>query len=146
MGDEIFTAAERTYLESQRLARLATIGPDGGPQVRPVGFVFDADAGTVDIGGPRLTASRKYRNVEANPLVSLVVDDMTPDEPGAVKPGWGRGVEIRGRAETLTLAEPPMAPGFFANEVIRIHPVRIISWHLDPDHLDDARTVGEAPA
>jgi pyridoxamine 5'-phosphate oxidase family protein len=146
MGDEIFTAVEREYLSGQGLARLATIGPDGGPQVRPVGFVLDAAGGTVDIGGPRLAESRKYRNVEANPLVSLVVDDMTPDEPGAVKPGWGRGVEIRGWAETLTLAEPPMAAGFFANEVIRIHPVRIISWHLDSDRLQDARTVGEPPS
>ena len=146
MSEEIFTAAERAYLDGQSLARLATIGPGGGPQIRPVGFVVDPVAGTIDIGGPRLAASRKYRNVEANRLVSVVVDDMTPDEPGAVKPGWGRGVEVRGWAETLTLAEPPMAAGFFANEVIRIHPVRILSWHLDPDKLDDARTVGELPS
>ncbi|MFG3293548.1 PPOX class F420-dependent oxidoreductase [Streptomyces sp. NPDC048179] len=126
-----FTAKEREYLGTQSLARLATSGPTG-PQVRPVGFRLNAD-GTIDIGGPNLRASQKYRNVQAHPEVSLLVDDMTPDEPGAVKPGWGRGVEIRGHADLLTLDEPPLAPDFFSNDVIRIHPRRIISWHIDPD-------------
>lgn len=129
-----FTDAEVGYLRGQQLGRLATVGPDGTPQVRPVGFRLNDD-GTIDIGGPKMSASRKYRNVVANPRVAFVVDDMTPDEPGAVKPGWGRGVEVRGRAETLTVDEPPVAPGFFSNEVIRIHPARAISWHLDPDDL-----------
>jgi pyridoxamine 5'-phosphate oxidase family protein len=72
-----------------------------------------------------------------------VVDDMTPDEPSAVKPGGGRGVEIRGHAELIADHEPPAYgdPSFFSNEVIRIHPRRVLSWHLDPDQLQSARTV-----
>jgi pyridoxamine 5'-phosphate oxidase family protein len=128
-----FTDKEREYLTGQHLGRLATVGPDGGLQIRPVGFRLNAD-GTIDIGGPKLSASRKYRNVEADPRVAFVVDDMTPDEPGAVRPGWGRGVEIRGHAETLTGQEPPLAPGFFSDEIIRIHPHRVLSWHIDADH------------
>jgi pyridoxamine 5'-phosphate oxidase family protein len=131
----IYTDRERAYLAGQSLGRLATIAPDGAVQVRPVGFRLNDD-GTIDIGGPNLSASQKYRNVQNNPVVAFVVDDMTPDEPGAVRPGWGRGVEIRGRAETLTVEEPPLAPGFFSNEVIRIHPRRVNSWHIDPDHPD----------
>ncbi|MER5433744.1 PPOX class F420-dependent oxidoreductase [Streptomyces sp. NPDC002588] len=123
--------AERAYLAGQRLARLATTGPDGGPQVRPVGFVLNDDD-TIDIGGPALDRSQKYRNAEARPAVSLVVDDMAPaDDP--IAPGWGRGVEIRGHAEVLVLDAPPMAPDFFGNHVIRIHPRRIVSWHLEPE-------------
>ncbi len=91
------------------------------------------DDGTIDIGGPELSASQKWRNAEADPRVAFVVDDMTPDEPGEVKPGWGRGVEIRGRAEVLTGQEPPLAPDFFSREIIRIHPRRVVSWHIDPD-------------
>lgn len=131
----MFTEVERAYLAGQSLGRLATVAPDGTVQVRPVGFRLNAD-GTIDIGGPNNGASQKYRNATANPVVAFVVDDMTPDEPGAVRPGWGRGVEIRGRAETLTLDEPPLAPGFFSNDVIRIHPVRVLSWHIDPEHPD----------
>src|SRR5919204_2277699 len=138
----VFTDRERAYLIGQSLGRLATVAPDGTVQVRPVGFRLNDDD-TIDIGGPKMSASQKYRNVEANPVVAFVVDDMTPDEPGAVKPGWGRGVEIRGRAETLTVDEPPLAPGFFSNEVIRIHPERVNSWHIDPERPDlNARNVG----
>jgi pyridoxamine 5'-phosphate oxidase family protein len=133
-----FTEAERAYLAGQPLGRLATIGPDGTPQVRPVGFWLD-DADTVNIGGPNNAASRKYRNLLADPRVTFLVDDMTPDEPGQVKPGWGRGVEIRGRAELLTGQRPPIGVGFFSDEVIRIHPRRVISWHIDPDRPDGER-------
>ncbi|MQA08504.1 MAG: PPOX class F420-dependent oxidoreductase [Pseudonocardiaceae bacterium] len=132
-----FTDAERAYLTSQHIGRLATVGPDGMPQVRPVGFRFDPERGTIDIGGPRLSSSQKWRNLLADPRAALVVDDMTPkDEPGAVKPGWGRGVEIRGPAELLTDHEPPHGHGFFSNEVIRIHPQRVISWHIDAARPD----------
>jgi pyridoxamine 5'-phosphate oxidase family protein len=125
-----YTEIERAYLLGQGLGRLATVGPNGEPQVRPVGFRLNED-GTVDIGGPNLSASQKWRNAERDPAVAFVVDDMTPDEPGAYKPGWGRGVEIRGRAELLRDHEPPLAVGFFSNEVLRIHPDRVIGWNLE---------------
>jgi pyridoxamine 5'-phosphate oxidase family protein len=136
----VFTAAEREYLRRQQLGRLATIGPDGGPQARPVAFRVNDDD-TIDIGGPANAASRKYRNVEARPEVSLVVDDLMPDDPNEIKPGYGRGVEIRGRAELITVEVSPVAPGFFSNDVIRIHPRRVISWQLEREREFYARTV-----
>ena len=36
-----FTEEEITYLRSQRLARIATVDPEGQPDVAPVGFEFD---------------------------------------------------------------------------------------------------------
>lgn len=129
-----FTAAERTYLTSQSLGRLATVTADGRPQLVPVGFRVNDD-GTIDIGGPSPSAQR-YRNVRGNPNVSLVVDDMTPDDPAEVKPGWGRGVEIRGVGEILDVDTPPVAPDWFAHTIIRIHPRRIRSWHIDPANPD----------
>ncbi|MCP2338136.1 PPOX class F420-dependent oxidoreductase [Actinomadura rupiterrae] len=126
-----FTDAERAYLGSQSLGRIATTGPDGTPNVRPVGFRLNDD-GTIDIGGPNHAASRKYRNAQANPNVSFLVDDMTPpDAPDAVRPGWGRGVEIRGRVEFVK-GRMHIGEGFFSDDLIRIHPARIISWHIDP--------------
>ncbi|TCP57406.1 pyridoxamine 5'-phosphate oxidase family protein [Tamaricihabitans halophyticus] len=127
----IFSEAERNYLKTQQLGRMATVSRDGAPEVKAIGFTFDPETGTIDTGGPGLSSTKRWRNLQHNPLVSFIVDDMTPDEPGEVAPGWGRGVEIRGRVELLDDHEPPMAPDFFSREVIRIHPTRVVSWHLD---------------
>ncbi|MBF6329222.1 PPOX class F420-dependent oxidoreductase [Nocardia transvalensis] len=136
-----FTEVERKYLASHRLGRLATVSSGGKPQIVPVGFQLNPD-GTIDIGGPNANAAR-YRNVKGNPNVSFVVDDMTPDDPGEVKPGWGRGVEVRGIAEVVTVDVPPVAPEWFVKEVIRIRPRRVRSWHIDPADPDGGiRDVG----
>jgi pyridoxamine 5'-phosphate oxidase family protein len=45
-----FSEAERAYLRSQRLGRLATVDPLGQPQANPVGF-FPQEDGTILIGG-----------------------------------------------------------------------------------------------
>ncbi|MFI6865764.1 PPOX class F420-dependent oxidoreductase [Nocardia sp. NPDC050406] len=124
-----YTDAERAYLATQRLARLATVNKDNHPNQVAVGFRLNSD-GTIDIGGPNPNAQR-YRNIRANSTVSLIVDDMTPDDPNEVKPGWGRGIEIRGTAEILDVEDIPVAPEWFSHTIIRIHPRRIHSWHLD---------------
>lgn len=118
-----FTEAERAYLGTQRLGRLATVDPQGRPQANPVGF-FPQDDGTVLIGGRSLGTTRKWRNLQANPQVALVVDDIASIDPWRV-----RGVEIRGEAELL-VGPHDLGP-FVSDEVIRIHPRRIISWGLD---------------
>ena len=120
-----FTELELEYLAGQRLGRLATVAPDGFPQNNPVAFFVDAERGTIDIGGHEMGSSRKFRNVQAYPRVSFVVDDILSVQPWRV-----RGVEVRGEAQALTDQEPP-APGF-SGEVIRIHPRRIRAWGLDP--------------
>ena len=91
-----FTDAQIAYLRSQKLGRLATIGPDGAPQVRPVGFAVDAETGTVDIIGRDNPGTQKWRNVARDGRVAFVVDDVAPGG------GWRpRAVEVRGRAEIL---------------------------------------------
>ncbi len=55
---------EHDYLTTQRLGRLATLGPDGAPQARPVVFFVNDELGTIDIGGNNLVASQKFRNVD----------------------------------------------------------------------------------
>ncbi|HKF91638.1 MAG TPA: PPOX class F420-dependent oxidoreductase [Acidimicrobiia bacterium] len=125
-----FTVAERAYLRTQHLGRLATIGPSGAPQVNPVAYWVNDGAEAIDIGGPALRESQKFRNIQADPRVSFVVDDIaTPEEslgPGGQR---GRGLEIRGRAETFVV-EQPLMDGF-SNDVIRIHPRRVVAWNLD---------------
>lgn len=84
----VFTDAERRYLEGQLLGRLATTSPAGAPQSRPLGFRLDQDD-SLDLGGPWVAWTQRYRNVLANPRVAFVVDDMTPDGPEAVEPRNG---------------------------------------------------------
>src|SRR5215472_11622955 len=112
------------YLQSQRLGRLATVDGDGAPQNNPVGFRYNDELGTIDIGGRDMGASRKFRNVAGNPKVAFVVDDLA-----SVQPWRPRCVEIRGRAEALR--DQDYGAGFSA-EIIRIHPERVISFGLDP--------------
>ena len=75
----VFTPAELAYLRSQKLGRMATIGPHGAPQVRPVGFAVDAETGTIDIIGRDNPGTQKWRNVVRDGRVALVVDDLAPD-------------------------------------------------------------------
>lgn len=118
-----FSEAERAYLRSQRLGRLATVDPQGQPQANPVGF-FPQDDGTILVGGYAMGTTKKWRNLLKNPKVALVVDDVVSLRPWKV-----RGIDIRGEAELLT--GPHDLGPHFSEEVIRIHPRRIHSWGLE---------------
>jgi pyridoxamine 5'-phosphate oxidase family protein len=125
-----FTGAEHAYLAMRSLGRLASVGPDGAPQIHPVAYWVNADTETIDIGGPALSGSQKFRNVQTDPRISFVVDDLaTPQETVGADGQLGRGLEVRGRAEVL-LDEPPLMEGF-SDGVLRLHPRRIIAWNLD---------------
>jgi pyridoxamine 5'-phosphate oxidase family protein len=118
--------ASRRYLAGYTRGRLATVGPDGAPQNKPVGFVYNAELGTIDIVGLDMETSAKYRNVGTNPNVAFVVDDAVPEGAEGT-----RFVEIRGQAEQVSV-KPPATAGV-SPQIIRIHPRRVISWNVDPD-------------
>lgn len=120
-----FSEAEYAYLRSQRLGRLATVDPTGQPQANPVGF-FPQDDGTILVGGRAMGATKKWRNLQKNPKVALVVDDLASERPWRV-----RGIEIRGDAELLT--GPHELGPHFSEEVIRIHPRWVRGWGLEED-------------
>ena len=80
----------RDILESKALGHLATIGPDGRPQVNPVWFLSDGVRVLLSVKAD----TRKYRNLRANPAVAMSVSD--PASPG-------RYVEIRGEVVEFEL-------------------------------------------
>lgn len=132
----VFTDDELAYLQSQRLGRLATVDADGAPQNNPVGLHINANLGTIDVVGFDLSASRKYRNVLSNPHVAMVVDDLVSIDPWVV-----RGIEVRGEAEAIADADPPITR--MSREIIRIHPRRVISWGISPERTGmESRAVG----
>jgi pyridoxamine 5'-phosphate oxidase family protein len=125
---------ELAFLSSQVVGRLATVQPDGTLQVNPVGFTYNAEIGTFDIGGFRLTASQKFRNVAANGRAAFVLDDVPSIDPLRV-----RCLEIRGHAEAIT--STGQTPKGLDGALIRIHPERIISFGIDiPDQDPQAMT------
>jgi pyridoxamine 5'-phosphate oxidase family protein len=126
----VFSDNELDYLRSQRLGRLATIRPDGSPQIAPVGYRYNAELDVVDIGGRFMSRSKKYRNILNNPHISLVIDDVLP-------PWQPRGVEIRGIAQALPTGGKDLfgvkASYAVDDAIIRITPVQIVGWGLDQE-------------
>lgn len=117
-----FSEAELAYLAEGRLGRLATIDAAGLPHVVPLGWGYNAELDTIDVGGRDFARTRKFRNVEGNPNVALVIDDVLP-------PWQPRCVLIRGVGEALANAtgsdQAPTGP------IIRITPTEVISWGLE---------------
>ena len=113
---------ELAYLAEPRLGRLATIGPDGLPHIVPLSWSYNPALDTIDIGGRDFARTRKFRNVQANPKVALVIDDVVP-------PWQPRAVMVRGSAEALQDAAD--ADGERLGPIIRVHPTEVISWGLD---------------
>jgi pyridoxamine 5'-phosphate oxidase family protein len=120
----VFSEAEQAYLNDQPLGRLATLRPDGAPQVNPVGFRLNPDTGTIDISGFTMSTSQKFRNVATDGRVSLVVDDIASYDPWRV-----RCLEIRGTAEAVP--GPKAAEGNPDGAIIRITPTRVLSFGID---------------
>jgi pyridoxamine 5'-phosphate oxidase family protein len=132
------TQAEVRFLTRQPRGHLATLGPNGTPQVKPLGFTYNPTLGTVDITGFNLARSAKYHNVQTNPYVAFVVDEVT--EAGM---DGAHFLEIRGVARTAVGTHDPQ--GHLASEIIRIHPRRLVSFNVDPDHPGfQARDLAEA--
>lgn len=127
-----FRPDEIAFMRQADLGRLATIQPDGTPQVSPVGFSYNEQLGTIDVSGYNMSRSRKYRNIIHNDKVAFVVDDIPSRDPWRV-----RCLEIRGTAQS---AVGPVARGAAGDEldtaIIRITPSRIISFGIDDPNTD----------
>jgi PPOX class probable F420-dependent enzyme len=71
----------RRRFASARVARLATVSPDGRPHVVPIVFAVDGDSlyTAVDRKPKSTTALRRLANIAANPAVSALVDHYADD-------------------------------------------------------------------
>jgi pyridoxamine 5'-phosphate oxidase family protein len=136
------TEVEQRYLAGQRHGRLATVTPCGAPQVKPVGFSYNTELGTIDIAGFQMGNSAKYRNIATNPAVAFVVDDVLFEAFEGV-----RFIEIRGVAEAAVVDHQDS--DHLASEIIRIHPRRVIALNIDPHNpgfaTRDIATAGDRP-
>jgi pyridoxamine 5'-phosphate oxidase family protein len=128
----VFTDSEIEYLSEQRLGRIATVGPDGQPHVVPTSFRYNAEHDAIDVGGMRMSQTKKLRDVQRTGRASIVVDDVRP-------PWQPRMIEVRGAATVLPTGGKAFGERF-EDTIVRIQPARIISFGVDGDEMH-ARSV-----
>lgn len=117
----MFSEQELAYLQSQRLARIATVDAGGQPTVDAVGFSLDG--GTILVGTHSPYLTRKYRNVlGGNTRVALIIDDLQ-----SVQPWRPRGIKIHGMAEVVE-RQGHFGPGSY----LVITPKISWSWGIEP--------------
>lgn len=113
-----FSDEELEYLRSQRIARIATVAPDGQPDAVPVGFEYDGTH--LFVGGLDPMKTRKFRNVQAgNTKVAVILDDLA-----SIDPWVPRYLRIYGEAE-LVERSGRFGPGHY----LRITPT--VSWSFN---------------
>jgi PPOX class probable F420-dependent enzyme len=87
----------RERVENARIARLATIDPDGRPHLVPIVFVLDGETlySAVDAKPKRSRRLRRIENARARQDATVLVDQYDDD--------WTRlwWVRLRGRARVL---------------------------------------------
>lgn len=130
--------AVATLIQWERVARVATAGPEGMPHVVPVCHVV-ADGRIYFASG---TEGRKVKNLSANPRVALSVDLYTDAWPHL------KGVMVQGRAalirpgprfrkiRRLLYAKYPQYPDEAALDesdsvIVEVTPTHVFSWGIE---------------
>jgi len=122
----MFTEKEIAYIQSQPLARLATVSTSLQPDVAPVGFKFDGERFL--ISGFNITRTFKYKNVKAgNELIALVIDDLA-----SISPWNARGIKIHGSAKVTETN---------GRAALVIIPLRLWSWGIEESAFKDGKPV-----
>jgi PPOX class probable F420-dependent enzyme len=93
----VHDAIVRKRVESARVARLATIDPDGRPHLVPIVFALAGDTlySAVDAKPKRSRRLRRIENARERPDVTILVDHYEDDW---TRLWWAR---LRGRARVL---------------------------------------------
>lgn len=145
MADTIISQNEIDYLNTQRIARIATVSIISDrpiqPDVVPVGFDFDGEY--IYVSGMNILKSTKYKNILKNRNVAVVIDDLKTVDP------WDpRGIRIYGDADVVTRRGGYMDPsGHSEHTYIRIRPIKKWSWGIDePVFIDGKFNVKRAQA
>jgi PPOX class probable F420-dependent enzyme len=125
----------RSRFAAARVARMATVTPDGRPHVVPICFAVDGDTilSAVDTKPKRTPELKRLRNLEANPAVTVLVDFYDEDW---TRVWWARADgtatvhDHQQRAiELLTARYPQFTP---AGRVIEITVNRWSGWLASP--------------
>ena len=152
-GAPALNDAQRRFVESMRVARLATADASGAPHVVPVCYALIGDNlyVTIDEKPKRsgVRAMKRLRNIDVNPNVAVVVDRYDDD--------WARlaWVMLRGRAEILDAgdehdrAQAALRARYPQYRTMRLEPLPVIALRVGRvnawgalDAPDDASAAG----
>ena len=126
---------ERRFVESSRVARLATADANGAPHVLPVCYALLGDSLYVTIDEkPKhadVRAMKRLRNIGENPNVAVVVDRYEED--------WTRlaWVMLRGRARILDdgdehdRAQAALRERYAQYRAMRLEPLPVIALRIE---------------
>lgn len=125
-------SSHQDILDSKAILHLASLGPDGQPEVHPVWFAWDGSHVKVST----TTARQKHRNIQRDPTVAGTLLDPENDY---------RYLEIRGEVERIE-DDPEKA---FIDELSRKYMDRDYPWNQPGDErvvyfirVDKANTMG----
>lgn len=140
-----FSDEERDFIESHRVARLATADINGAPHVVPIVYALVEDALYFVVDEkPKKTRRglKRLRNIAANPCVAVVIDDYDDD--------WDRLAYLLIQGTAAEVVEPDryarildvlsvrypqyrsMSLTLDRNPMIRIAPARRHLWRANP--------------
>ena len=131
----MLTDPQRKFVDSMRVARLATADANGAPHVVPVCYaVIDDDLYVTVDEKPKRTDSRamkRLRNIAVNPNVAVVIDRYDED--------WSRlaWVMLRGRAEILDhgdehdRAQAMLRDRYPQYRTMRLEPLPVIALRIE---------------
>jgi PPOX class probable F420-dependent enzyme len=130
----------RSAFRGARVARLATVRPDGRRHGVPVTFAAEADAvwSAIDHKPKRTAALQRLRNIQANPAVSVLADHYEEDwrrlwwvrADGVARvvvngAAWDDAVAALQRRYAAYRRTPPQGPA------IIVDVVRVTGWQAD---------------
>ena len=139
----------RRFVESMRVARLATADAKGAPHVVPVCYALIGDNLYVTIDEkpkrPDVRAMKRLRNIVQNPDVAVVVDRYDED--------WSRlaWVMLRGRAEILddgdehARAHAALRERYSQYRAMRLDPLPVIALRIGRVNAWGAFAAAEDP-
>jgi pyridoxamine 5'-phosphate oxidase family protein len=132
----VFTEKELDRLRASRLARIATVGPDGQPHVVPLTFTLNEAENAVDVGGIGFGSSKKWRDAQRNQKVTFLLDESSGGE--------AYGIELRCTAELHETGGEEINPRFsgFDPQFLRLRPHRIVSWGVEVPSSVSTAAVG----
>jgi pyridoxamine 5'-phosphate oxidase family protein len=122
-----FTEKEIAYLQSQRLGRMATVNAKGDLHVVPVGFRYNPEHETIDIGGHNFASSKKYRDALRHGRIAFVVDDVLP-------PWKARFLEVRGTVQAISSGGEAINEQFVP-DMLRLTPTYITSFGVNDEGI-----------
>ncbi len=133
MAHRPLTEAERSFVASRRLGRVATVGPAGRPHVVPVMYAF-ADGAFWFSSDP---GDRKARDLGPNPRAALVVDEPPPVKAGVTVSG---PVTVIEDGEAFEMAQDHLAAAGAGGKrrrmpgeqvYVRLEPEDVASWKVE---------------